>query len=139
VSFETVVQQVIYDTLSGDAPVSGAVGGRIFDSVPQAVDSGSPAAFPYIVIGDDLHIAWDTDTDIGREVMVVINVWSRHSGRSEAKVIQGLVFDALDRALLTASGYNFVTCDITESSTELDPDGETRHGVQRFRILLQED
>ena len=45
--------------------------------------------------------------------------------------------DALDRQALSLTGHNLVLLRFEFSQAMLDPDGLTRHGVQRFRALTQ--
>jgi hypothetical protein len=124
-SFETIAQQAIFTALSGN------ITGGVYDDVPY-MPEGMPASnFPYTVIGNDTQIAWDNDTDLGAEITVTMHVWSRGAGFKECKVILGEIYAILHRATLTEAGYKF-------SQTMLDPDGETRHGVTRYRLTVQE-
>lgn len=126
-SFETTLQQAVYDALTGHAPLTAPV----YDNVPQG------AAFPYVVVGEDSINEWDTDSETGALASVVVHTWSRGRGRKETKELQGHIYDALHRATLTGSGYNFVTIDLTSSESFLDPDGLTRHGVQSFNAIIE--
>lgn len=135
-SFETVTQQVVIDRLKTYAvivtekiPVS--------DDVLQPSDSGDAKNFPYIVIGDDAFVEWDTDTELGVEVTVTIHSWSRMPGKKEIKKIQGYIYDALHRYDFSADGYKFIFCAFLSSDSFLDTDGLTRHGVQKFKVLLE--
>lgn len=135
-SFEITVQKALYDRLSTDSAIlTKAVG--VFDEVPQAPDSGSPDIFPYVVIGDDQTVAWDTDTELGAEITATIHTWSRYSGKKEIKELQGLVYNALHRTNYYLTGYEVVLCQFLQSQSFLDADGKTRHGVQTFRILIE--
>lgn len=136
-SFEIDVQTVIYTTLANDAPLTALVTG-VYDNVPQANDAGSGSAFPYVTIGEDVHTDWSTDTESGDDVTITIHTWSRERGRKEAKQIQGAVYDALHRAELVFTNYKFVACDWLQSESFMDTDGLTRHGVQTFRIILDQ-
>ena len=136
-SFENAIQVAIYQTLSSDSTLSAAVTG-VYDTAPQALDAGAAANFPYVPIGEDTHVEWDTDTELGADVTVTIHVWSRDRGRKETKTIQGLIYGLLHRASLSISGYNLVGVDWLQSDSFLDTDGLTRHGVQTFRITVEE-
>jgi hypothetical protein len=37
------------------------------------------------------------------------------------------------------AGYNFVIITEQNSTTQLDPDGRTRHGIQTFNLIIEED
>lgn len=135
-NFETVVQTAIYNKLINDAPLMAVIN-AVYDDVPQ-VNSGSEAAFPYVTIGEDSHVDISTDLELMDQVSITIHTWSRFSGRSETKQIQGLIGDALNRANLSAAGYKFINIARVGSESFLDSDGFTRHGVQTFNLLIEQ-
>lgn len=135
--FATVVQTAIYNQLTASAPLMAVVK-AVYDDVPQAVSSGDSSQFPYVSIGEDSHVATDTDLELMDQVSITIHTWSRFSGRSETKQIQGLVNSALDRANLSEAGYKFINISRVSSDSFLDSDGFTRHGVQTFNLLIEE-
>jgi hypothetical protein len=124
------IQLAIWTKLTNDATLMANISG-VFDQVPQDYDS-----FPYVTIGEDTVNEWDGDDFVGAEATVMIHVWSRFSGREEAKIVQGYVYDAINRQTLSVTGYNSVECVQEFSETMLDPDGLTRHGVQQFRVTV---
>jgi len=130
--FSVVIQQAIYDKLSADLSYP------VYDDVPQPKDSGKKSDFPYITIGEDNLIYADTDESNRVEASIVIHTWSRYQGRLETKQIQGEIYDSLHRALLSAVGYNFVTITMQNATSAMDADGITRHGVQTFKLILEE-
>lgn len=130
-SFETPAQQAIFSHLNGN------IGATVYDDVPD-LPSGMPLAnFPYVVIGDDTSTAWDTDDRTGANVTVTLHVWSRASGFKETKAILAAIYERLNRAQLTADGFNIIDCLWEFSDAMRDPDGQTRHGVARYRITMQ--
>lgn len=129
-SFELAIQTGVYNALIGDSGVMALVTG-VYDSVPQT------EVFPYITIGEDTHTGWTTNTTLGMDSQVVVNVWSRDRGRKETKLIQAQIYDALNRANLTYSGYDIINIELLDSTSFLDADGLTRHGVQTFRALIE--
>lgn len=131
-SFELVVQKAIYDKLSADLAVP------VYDSVPQSIDSGKKSDFPYISIGEDIHNTVDTDTELMNLVSITIHVWSRKEGRAETKQIQSEIYNSLHRANLVQAGYKFITITQENSTSFFDPDGHTRHGVQTFKLIIEE-
>ena len=124
--FSTATQTAIKTAL--DAATLSA---PVYDDVPQG------AAYPYIVIGDDVATDRSTDTGLGRRVAVVVHTWSEYRGKKEIKEMQGAIEDALERAILTIQGYNFVTIDLESAETFVDSDGRRRHGVQTFSCLIE--
>ena len=127
------LQQGLHAALSGDAALQALLGdpARIFDQVPQ------DSAFPYLVIGEDTTGPFDTKTESGMEHRLTIHSWSRYRGLKETKQLMAAVTDALDGASLSVSGHELVLIRQEFGATFLDPDGLTRHGVQRFRALTQ--
>lgn len=123
------IQAAIYTRLSGYAPLSGVY---VYDGVPQ----NATPYYPSITIGEDIATAWDTDEKLGAEIIVAVHVWSRSAGRQECKNIQGHIFDAMARYELTVTGYKMVTIEFEGEESFLEPDGETRHGVSKFRVYL---
>lgn len=122
------VQVAIYERLDSACTVP------VYDNVPQ------DTPYPYITIGDDTSIEWDTDTETGAEATLTIHSWSRANSRSEVKQLQGEVYEALHRHELVVPGYSVVTCEQEFSeSLPVEADGHTRHGVQRFRIILEKE
>lgn len=131
-SIGNAVQAAIYTALNTALSVS------VYDSVPQGTDSGDSAQFPYVVIGEDTVNAWDTNTEVGFTVTVVVHTWSRAKGRKETKTLQGQIYNTIHRQTLSISGYHFVSADFENGTSFLDSDGETRHGVQTFRFIIDQ-
>ncbi len=127
------LQQALHAALSGDAALQGFLGdpARVFDQVPQ------DSAFPYLVIGEDTTAPFDTKTEAGMEHRLTIHSWSRYRGLKETKQLMAAVTAILDGASLSVSGHDLVLIRHEFGATFLDPDGLTRHGVQRFRALTQ--
>jgi hypothetical protein len=136
-NFETVVQTAVYNKLANDAPLNAVIK-SVYDNVPQAVSSGDDTNFPYATIGEDSHTTIDTDLELMNQVSITVHTWSRFSGRSETKQIQGLIYDALHRANLSETGYKFINIAQVNSESFLDSDGFTRHGVQTFNLMIEE-
>lgn len=125
-SGELEVQKAIlhYLTQSPD------LGYNVFDHTPDNQQ------YPYIVIGEDNAQAFDTKTFNGFEVSVVIHTWSQKLGRKEIKTMQGAIYNALHNRQLAIDGFNFVLCLFEFSETILEDDGRTRHGIQRFNLII---
>lgn len=131
-SFELVAQQAIYAKLNGN------IGATVYDDVPM-LPSGQPSAnFPYVVIGNDTLVAWDNDSQLGAEITITLHIWSRAAGMKEAKTIAGQIYDLLHRATFSILGYSVLDCLNEFSEFMTDPDGETRHGIVRYRLTIQE-
>ena len=116
------LQKAIYTRLSTGSSYT------VYDEVP------SGAAYPYRVIGDDTEIDDSTDSNIGSEATVTIHTWSIVAGFSEIKAMADDIYSLLNRYDLPISGVNTVGVTREYSRPIRDPDGITRHGVQRFRV-----
>jgi len=128
-SFEIAIQTVVYQTLTAYAPLMSVV-----EAVRDEVDEFQD--FPYVTIGESIHNEWDTDNTLGDDTSITVHVWSRHKGKKETKTIQGEIYNALHRASASYGGYDIISIDWQDSQSFIDQDGETRHGVQTFRILI---
>ena len=119
------IQHAIYDAL---APL----GWPVYDHVPQS------AACPYIVVGEQESAPWDTDDSTGSESLLTVHVWSEYRGRLEAKRIQQAIYSTLHRAELWVSFSAFVMIDCEFQETVTESDGLTTHGIQRFRVIIED-
>lgn len=106
----------------------------VYDAVPPSVDHS--AAFHYVTLNDIQATDWSTKTFNGQDFAVNIHVWSSYRGNKQVQETFGTIYTALQNAALTVSGASVVICRYEASQIFLDPDGLTRHGVQRFRIVL---
>lgn len=130
------VQQAIYAALRGSTAVKALIGNpaRVYDYVP------TDSTFPYVTIGEGTAVPGEADTksEDGMEQTINVHTWSRERGMSETKQIMGAVIDALDQANLSIAGFSLVMLRFEFSESMMDPDGLTRHGVQRFRVVTGE-
>ena len=136
----TALQSAIWTALAGSSPPTAlytAVGGRIYDKIPQSDEAAPDALFPYIVIGDDDISNDDTDTGLGFTARVQVNVVSRYPGWKQIKDLQGQVYDLLHRAVLAIPGYTFTDSFVKEQHLVTNPDGKTREGVVIVSVMFQ--
>jgi hypothetical protein len=126
------LQQAIYTRLTGYTALM-AIAKAVFDDVPQDI---ADTSFPYVQIGDDTTIPFNTHSSVGGEHTITIHSWSRYRGKSEIKRIQAQIYAALDRYALSVSGGTMVNCEQEFSTSFLDADGITRHGISRYRVIL---
>lgn len=141
------LQAAIYSRLSGFTALTallsthdygGTVLPAIYDQVPQVDDPASNTDFPYIVLGEWTMVENDTDTDTGFDATLTIHTWSRQRGYQECQNVMLQVYNALHRYTgLTVTGYGVSGIHQEFSDLMRDPDGITRHGVQRFRIYFE--
>lgn len=105
----------------------------VYDHVPQN------ATFPYQSIGPIVGDEEDTDDALGAwSLEVQVDTWSRFRGMDEVERIHRTTDDALHRADLTVTDAKVVTIHREDVDAVLDDDGLTRHGILRFRVILEE-
>jgi hypothetical protein len=123
------IQKAVFEVLSGALSVP------IYDHAPQD-ETDQDSDFPFVVIGEDRLDAWDTDTEDGFEVEILIHCWSRARGRLEVKQLLGQIYDALHKTKLTLNGYDGLELSYKYTSTFVEPDGYTRQGVISFTLFV---
>ncbi len=128
------VQLAIYTALTGDATLVALAPGGIYDHVPGSNESN----YPRITIGDDTLIDWDTDTSYGADCTCTVHVWSIEAGREQARGMLSRIAELLHDQRLAVAGFDdvYVRREFEEVLTLQD--GATRHGVARYRIVVQE-
>ncbi len=126
------LQKAAYAALIVNAPLIALLGGgRIYDDVPQ------DAAFPYIVLDQMRLNDWSTGTERGSEHILMLHVWSRYDGKREAYEIADAIREVLDDAELMLDDNRLINLSHQFSDLKRDTDGETYHGVMRFRAVTE--
>jgi hypothetical protein len=90
------LQKAIYETLTASQSITDIlVGkGKIFDEPPHANSMGT-AILPYIVLGDEKTTNWSDKDTYGAIHNFEIIIYSSNKGFKQAKLIAGIVCDAL--------------------------------------------
>lgn len=126
------LQQGIYQALAGDPQVTGLLGGaNIYDDAPQN------ASFPYLTFGQTTERDWSTGTEDGSEHTVTLHVWSRGGGKKQTHEIIDVIRDALNAAPLRIADHTLVNLRHEFSEARHDEDGETYHGIVRYRAVTE--
>jgi len=125
------LQKAVYAVLSTDAALLASAVTGVFDDVDEDYEG-----FPYITVGEDNIVERDTDGSEGYTASITVHIWSRVKSQQEVKTLQGLVYTALHRVPLTITGFDCILCRQTEQISLRDPDGQTRHGVQTFELII---
>jgi len=126
------LQKGIYEALSGDPTLIGLLGGaNIFDRVPQ------DAPFPYVTLGQTLDRDWSTGSEEGREHILTLHVFSRAGGSKQTQAIIAAIDDALKVAPIAIPGHALVNLRFEFSDARRDRDGETLHGILRYRAVTE--
>ncbi|PLX36999.1 MAG: hypothetical protein C0605_07990 [Hyphomicrobiales bacterium] len=119
-------QKAVYALLDAAAVASGGV----HDDVSDGYDT-----FPYVEIGETLAEPDDGSLTDGTAEFLTLHVWSRAQGFAETKQIMEAIHTVLHGKKLTVAGRASALCWVDQVSTLRDPDGKTRHGVVRLRIV----
>lgn len=132
-AFNTAAQELVFTALNGNL-----TGCQVFDTAPFLPEGAPSTTFPYCVIGNDTARAWDTDDVRGAEITLTLHFWSRAQGFKQVKALMDQAYGTLNRAVLTKTGYSIIDCLFEFSDAMDDPDGVTKHGVQRYRLTIRE-
>lgn len=126
------LQAAIVEALKGDMAVSGLVGARVYDAVPDQM------VHPFVELGDVQVDDDGIDCAPGAcTITFVVHVWSRGIGAREAKKIAGAIRARLDRADLDlGSDWTLVDLFHVSTRTTLAEDGKTTHSTPTFRALV---
>jgi hypothetical protein len=119
----------VYSRLTGDTTLMSIVEG-VYDDVPQDTE------YPYVVIGEETTINNGSKTLDGQEYTITIHVWSRYRGFKETKQIMERIYTLLHNYALAVTGASLVNLRQEFTSTLMDADGLTRHGIIRFRAAI---
>lgn len=132
--------KAVYARLIDYAELTAIRGDRLFDHVPPTEIPLGPnnEGFPYQTMGEETSVSLDTDDSEGAEGTLTIHSWSTYRGTKEIRQMQDATHRALHRYSLSVTGANFITIEYDFSQILTDPDGITRHGIMRFRALLDE-
>jgi hypothetical protein len=135
-SASLALQQSIFAALTADAALTTLLGGtRIYDDVPQGTQ------LPYLTLGQSTERDWSTggdpDTETGSEHILTLHVWSDARGKKQAHDIIGAVRAVLHDQPLTLTGHRLVNIRHEFSEARRNSDGETIHGLARFRAVTE--
>lgn len=126
------LQRGVYQALVGSSVLTTLLGGpRIYDDAPQA------AAFPFVTLGQSVIRDWSTGTEDGGEHELTLHVWSRTGGKREVLAIVEAIKAALHDQPLLLEDHYLVNLRHQFSEARLDPDGDTFHGIVRYRAVTE--
>lgn len=108
----------------------------VLSPVPLLDAAGPDQEYPYVTFGEFAADQADCLTAEGVDMDMTIHVWSRQPGMLETQLLMDIVKDTLHGKSFALTGAVQHVTTIWEYATTLrDPDGLTRHGVLRFRVL----
>jgi hypothetical protein len=121
----SAVQKAIYEALT-----------PALAPVPVLDLAGPDQLYPYVTIGEFTGEQNDPLIEHGTNLEVNVHTWSRYPGMAETQRLMETAQSALDRQRFAIEGAQWVDTIWIFAQTLRDPDGVTRHGVLRFRVVL---
>lgn len=126
------LQQAVFTALSTATPITALLGGpHVFDDVPQS------QAFPFLTLGQTSSTDWGTSTEDGEEHTLTLHVWSRAGGKMESEQVVAAIREVLHDQALALAGHRLVNLRQEFAEHRREPDGETIHGIARFRAVTE--
>ena len=120
--------KAIYDRLS-----TQLVGVSIYDHIPQ-----DTVGFPFVRMEPLKLSENDTDNEQAFDCTIQIHTWSQTRGSKECADLQLQIYNALHRYnFADTASYCILTVHREFSEILIDPDGITRHGVDRYRVMFE--
>ena len=126
------LQRGVYQALAGSLDLTTLLGGvRVYDDAPQA------APYPFITLGQSVIRDWSTGTEDGGEHNLTLHVWSRSGGKKQALEIIEAIRAVLHNQPLALADHHLINLRHEFSEARLDPDGDTFHGIVRYRAVTE--
>jgi uncharacterized protein DUF3168 len=117
----------INQALKASSDLAALLGGvRIYDRPPEAT------GFPFITLGQSALRDWSTGAEDGADQRLTVHVWSPFGGKKHMQDIIKAVRTSLSDWPL-AAGRERVTLNHEFSEARLDPEGDSFHGIIRYR------
>ena len=124
------LQRSIYQALATSLDLVGLLGGvRVYADAPQSAPN------PFITLGQSLIRDWSTGAEDGAEHSLTLHVWSR-SGGKKLEIIEA-IRAALHEQPFALEDHHLVNLRHEYSEARFDPDGDTFHGVVRYRAVTE--
>jgi hypothetical protein len=126
------LQRGVYQALAGSLDLTTLLGGvRVYDRAPQA------APYPFITLGQSVVRDWSTGTEDGAEHNLTLHVWSRSGGKKQVLEIIEAIKGVLHDQPLLLPDHHLINLRHELSEARLDPDGDTFHGIVRYRAVTE--
>ena len=126
------LQRGVYQALAGSLDLTSLLGGvRVYDRAPQS------GPYPFITLGQSAIRDWSTGTEDGAEHNLTLHVWSRTGGKKQVLEIIEAIKDVLHDQPLPLPDHHLINLRHEFSEARLDPDGDTFHGIVRYRAVTE--
>ena len=127
-----VLQSSIFQALANSPELTSLLGGeRIYSNPPPE------AQFPFIALGQTVNLDWSKGTEGGTEHSLTLHVWSRADSAAEVHEIIQVIRMVLNNQPLTLDDHYLVNLRHEFTEARIDPDGETLHGIVRYRAVTE--
>jgi hypothetical protein len=121
------LRKSIDQALKASSDLAALLGGvRIYDRPPE------PAGFPFITLGQSALRDWSASSEDGADQRLTVHVWSPFGGKKHMQDIIKAVRTSLSDWPL-AAGRERITLNHEFSEARLDPEGDSFHGIIRYR------
>jgi hypothetical protein len=117
------LQGAIIAALRASEVVEDMVGGRVYDQPP------TNATYPYISINSTTEQVELAECLDGTEVSILLDAWSRATGRPEVLKIANAVRSVLHLQEFDVNGFHLVEMRYVSCNVMMDVDGLTHHAV----------
>ena len=121
------LRKSINQALKASSDLAALLGGvRIYDRPPE------PAGFPFSTVGQSALRDWSAGSEDGADQRLTVHVWSPFGGKKHMRDIIKAVRTSLNDWPL-AAGRERITLNHEFSEARLDPEGDSFHGIIRYR------
>ncbi|MEU7617187.1 DUF3168 domain-containing protein [Micromonospora rifamycinica] len=129
------LQVALYTALRGSTAITGLLGDRVYDHVPE------PAEHPYLVIGEAVEEPDNVHGGFGRQADITLHLWDVAEGFTGPTEVVDALVELLDhqRDALDIAGHRVVSIRFLDARTLRDPDPRIRHVPVRFRVNTQQE
>mgnify|MGYP001829230079 FL=1 len=122
----------IYQTLSNATALTTLLGGsEIYSKAQQG------QALPYMTLGQTVNLDWSTGTDDRTKHDLTLPVWTSADSAEKVHEIMDTVRTLLHDRPLNVEGHYLVNLRHEFAEARIDPDGETMHGIVRYRAVTE--
>lgn len=113
--------------------IVNVTGREVYDDFPKNV------SMPYIIMGEIDGRDWSDKFRPGQEIGVTMHIWSNYPGKKEvAEIMNGVLQALTSEPISLGIEFNAICEGLDMSEIIIDIDGVTRHGILRFRYLIEE-
>ncbi len=118
----------VYTALNGVTGLTGIISEKL----------SNEGAWPKIWLEDGGADDWSNKDDDGLEAVINLHIGSRYDGTKEIRTLMKKCHDTLHNANLVLTSSQSVLCQFTRYDMVIDSDGQTRHGVMKFKLIISE-